>query len=94
MANDNDMVLIIWRDACFRQVVEPGSELGCGVLRGAIGLVIADEKHWIHIEQDLNFERPDRRRHVYSIPKANIVEIVRTHFRARLRFWRKQGMEE
>lgn len=32
---DNDMVLIIWRDACFREVLEPGAELGRGYGSGA-----------------------------------------------------------
>ena len=91
---ENQLVLIIWRDACFRQVVEPGAELGCGVLKGTVGIGLAEDEHWLHLEQDLNLERPDRKRHVYSIAKANIVEIVTKQFQARLRYWRKKGMEE
>jgi len=91
---DNDLVLIIWRDACFVEYLTDGEAPPRGVLKGTIGLVIAEDKNWIHLEQDINFENQGKRLHVYTIPKANIVEIVRTQFRARLRFWRKKGMEE
>ena len=89
---DDEVVLVIWRDACFIEEMDEDSFNSPGVFKGTVGVLFSQDDGWLHLEQDINFNDQEKKRHVYSIPKASVVEIINENFIARLTYWRKQGV--